>query len=160
MDSFLLSDSDDTVWKRGERVLASGVFFELIFSLTLSHFSHLNPLFSSVSLFLSFFSDHLTWNCLLCSDFQSFIASCLLSFFDFPLHSSITSSCHFQSFSPLHLSFSTWRYFVLSLSLSCPLSLYRNSRHSSLVTALVFVFPTTSEWVYVSKHLCVSQTQG
>lgn len=90
----------------------------------------------------------------------TFVASCLLSVFDFPLLSSITSSCHFQSFSPLYIYPSPPGGISCSLSLSCPLSLYRNSPHSSLVSALVFVFPTTSEWVYISKHLCVSQTQG
>lgn len=95
---------------------------ELIFSLTPFF---LPTLFSSVSVSLSLFSIHLTWNCLLRSHFPSL--PCLLSypFFAFPVLSSITSLPVVFSHSPFlsHFSISCSPRGISSSLFPTPLSL-------------------------------------
>lgn len=62
----------------------------------------------------------------------------------------------YWTFTLLHLGYCGGALFP------CPLilSLQGSPRCWTPIPALVFVFPTTSEWVYIKKPLCVSQAQG
>lgn len=132
-----------------EMRMASGETFELIFSLTPSHVGFPSSLFSLVSLSLS--SIHLTWNCLLGSNLPALISilslcpcylvlPSFLLFFSpfFPLLFDIypiLCPFHLEAFSPLPPLY----HFI------------GNSHRSSLISALVLVVPTTSEWVSVCQ---------
>lgn len=109
-------------------------------------------LFSSISLSLSLFSIHITWNCLLCSNFPSLLSSPFFNHFS-PL-SSITSLLahpHPSLFFPQPICIYPFLCLVFSYSL-IPLYFLLNRNSCHISPASVSTFPT-NEWV------CVSLTQ-